>query len=62
MNIMGLRYGAFDFIVDKSGDYFFLECNPSGQWLWLEKVTDVNISQAVANELTTMHVAFLEES
>lgn len=27
----GLLYGAFDFSVDRNGDWWFLECNPNGQ-------------------------------
>ncbi|WP_130797385.1 ATP-grasp ribosomal peptide maturase [Streptomyces otsuchiensis] len=29
-----LIYGAFDFSVTASGDWYFLECNPNGQWAW----------------------------
>lgn len=36
MGHMGLEYGALDFIVDRSGDYVFLECNVAGQFLFLE--------------------------
>lgn len=36
MAAMGLEYGAFDMIVDKDGHHVFLECNPSGQFLFLE--------------------------
>ena len=28
----GLVFGAYDFVVDKTGKEFFLECNPEGQW------------------------------
>ena len=34
---MGLEYGAFDFIVDAAGNYIFLECNVSGQFLFIEE-------------------------
>jgi len=30
-----LSYGAFDFMVNASGDWIFLEVNPSGQWGWM---------------------------
>jgi glutathione synthase/RimK-type ligase-like ATP-grasp enzyme len=33
---LGLVYGAFDFIVDANGRWWFLECNSAGQFLWLE--------------------------
>ncbi|OYY67556.1 MAG: hypothetical protein B7Y47_16090 [Sphingomonas sp. 28-63-12] len=34
---MAIEFGAFDFIIDKAGDWFFLECNESGQFLYLEE-------------------------
>jgi glutathione synthase/RimK-type ligase-like ATP-grasp enzyme len=34
--ILDMRYGAFDFIVDTGGRWWFLECNSAGQFLWLE--------------------------
>jgi ATP-grasp ribosomal peptide maturase len=44
----GLRYGAFDFVVEPAGQWVFLECNPNGQWLWLEDEADQPISAALA--------------
>jgi len=44
----GLRYGAFDFVVEPSGTWRFLECNPNGQWLWLEDEADQPIAAALA--------------
>lgn len=31
---LGLVFGCIDLMVDRSGDYFFVEVNPQGQWLW----------------------------
>ena len=50
---MRLNFGAFDFIVTPSGEYVFLECNPNGQWLWIEMKTGLNISEAIADSLAT---------
>lgn len=54
----GLIFAAYDFIVDLAGNEIFLECNPGGQWLWLEKALDgsdqINVSDALATELTTI--------
>ena len=36
---MGLVFGAIDFVIDTSGDYYFLEISPNGQWLWIEWMT-----------------------
>lgn len=47
----GLRFGAFDFVVDAAGDWYFLEVNPNGQWAWLEDLAGLPISRALADEL-----------
>lgn len=49
---MGLSFGCFDFIVTPEGQYVFLECNPNGQWLWIELGTGLSISTAIARSLT----------
>lgn len=46
-----LTFGCFDFALDKSGEWVFLECNPNGQWGWLEPVTDLPITSAFADIL-----------
>ncbi len=38
MTRAGLHYGRFDFIVDGDG-WWFLECNPNGQYGWLDDDT-----------------------
>ncbi|MPZ67829.1 MAG: hypothetical protein GEU83_20865 [Pseudonocardiaceae bacterium] len=48
----GLIFGAFDFAVDKSGFHWFLECNPNGQWGFIEYATGQPIAAAIAAELT----------
>jgi hypothetical protein len=53
LNLMKLNFGAFDFIVTPSGEYVFLECNPNGQWLWIELETGLKISEAIADALAT---------
>ncbi|EMF00013.1 hypothetical protein H340_13586 [Streptomyces mobaraensis NBRC 13819 = DSM 40847] len=35
----GLVFGAFDFALTPSGEWTFIECNPSGQWAWMEPPT-----------------------
>jgi glutathione synthase/RimK-type ligase-like ATP-grasp enzyme len=49
----GLVFGAYDIIVTPEGEYLFLEVNPTGQWLWLEQLTGIPISAAVASALTS---------
>lgn len=43
---LGLEFGALDFIVTKEDEWFFLEINCMGQWLWIEQLTDLPISDA----------------
>jgi hypothetical protein len=52
MESYNLRYGAFDFTVDENEVYTFLELNPNGQWLWIERLTGYPISRAIAWALT----------
>lgn len=44
----GLSFGAFDFVVEPDGAWRFLECNPNGQWLWLEDEAGQPIATALA--------------
>lgn len=53
MRSLGLRFGCFDFAVDTDGAPIFLECNPNGQWLWVEEMTGLPISAAIAAELSS---------
>jgi hypothetical protein len=46
-----LRFSAIDLVLDPSGDYWFLELNPNGQWAWIEARTGLPISEAITNEL-----------
>lgn len=48
---LGLEYGAIDLIKTPTNDYVFLEINPVGQFLWLEHLTGVPISEAIARLL-----------
>jgi hypothetical protein len=48
---MGLQYGAFDFIEQPDGQIIFLECNPNGQYGWLEEDLGFPISQSIASHL-----------
>ena len=47
----GLSFGAFDFVVTPEGRWVFLECNPAGQYGWLEGHTGLPITEAVAGTL-----------
>ena len=51
MTEYGLSFGAFDFIVTPKNEWIFLEVNPNGQWLWLEKALNIDISSNILNHL-----------
>jgi glutathione synthase/RimK-type ligase-like ATP-grasp enzyme len=38
MEIFGIVFGCFDFIVTPENEYYFLEINEQGQFLWIEDV------------------------
>jgi hypothetical protein len=42
-----LRFAAVDFVIDTSGDWFFLEINPNGQWAWLDLDAGMSIADAL---------------
>ncbi|MEV5681530.1 ATP-grasp ribosomal peptide maturase [Streptomyces sp. NPDC052179] len=46
-----LVFGAFDFCVDQEGRWWFLECNSSGQWAWMEPETGLPMVAAMADLL-----------
>lgn len=48
---LDLTYSAIDFILTPEGKYIFLETNPAGEWVWLEKELKLKISDAIIHEL-----------
>lgn len=48
---LGLTYGAADMVENPAGEFYFLELNSTGQWLWIEQLTDLPISMAIARHL-----------
>lgn len=51
MRRFGLVFGALDFVITPAGEWRFLEINPNGQWGWIEAVTGLPISTALADLL-----------
>jgi glutathione synthase/RimK-type ligase-like ATP-grasp enzyme len=43
----------FDFAEIEGEEPFFLECNPNGQWLWIEIMCKVEISKSMARHLAS---------
>lgn len=48
---LGLVYGAIDMRLTPEGDFVFLEVNPSGQWLFVEERSGLDITGAVTETL-----------
>ena len=48
----GLAYGAFDFVVRPDDMWVFLECNPGGQYGWIEDAINAPITEAIADLLS----------
>jgi glutathione synthase/RimK-type ligase-like ATP-grasp enzyme len=51
MEAFRLNFGCFDIAITKTGEAVFFECNPNGQWLWVENLTGLPIGKAIAEEL-----------
>jgi ATP-grasp ribosomal peptide maturase len=51
MRIFDLSFGAFDFAVTTDGEWIMFECNPFGQYGWLEDALDLPITSALADLL-----------
>lgn len=51
MHTFGLVYGAFDFAYTGMDEWIFLECNPSGQFAWMEPHTGLRMVSALADLL-----------
>ncbi len=49
---LGLNFGAIDVLETEDDGYVFLEINPNGQWMWIEWMTELPISQAMCDLLT----------
>ena len=52
MSRMSLTYGAIDLVLTPDGRYVFLEINPNGQWLWIDEMLSLGISDSIAEWLS----------
>lgn len=50
MKNLNLKFGCFDFIVSE-GEWFYLEVNANGQWVWLEMKLGLDISNRILDHL-----------
>jgi hypothetical protein len=56
MREFGLAFGAFDFGITPKGEWIMFECNPFGQYGWLEDELGFPITAALADLLTNRAV------
>lgn len=52
-----LSWGAFDFGLSEDGEWTFFECNPNGQWLWIERKTGAPLARHFAQTMLDHHAA-----
>jgi ATP-grasp ribosomal peptide maturase len=57
LSLTGLAYGAFDFAEDEDGTWWFLECNQSGQFGFIELETGQPIAATIAAWLAAPRAA-----
>ncbi|MEK7469336.1 MAG: hypothetical protein AAB074_18335 [Planctomycetota bacterium] len=58
---LGLNFAACDLIVTPDNEYVFLEANPVGQWLWIEQLCGLPISEALCSLLCFNSAPLIEE-
>jgi ATP-grasp ribosomal peptide maturase len=51
LDTYGLVFGAFDFALAPDGRWWFIECNPNGQWAFVDDPTCHAIANALADTL-----------
>ncbi len=49
----GLAFGAID-LVEHSGEFYFLEINPNGEWGWLQKPHNIPIAETLCDLLVQL--------
>lgn len=53
---LNLNFGALDLIVTPKNEYYFLEINPNGQWLWVEDFTRQPLLATMTKLLADAHL------
>lgn len=60
MEHFGIVFGCFDFIVTPEGEYYFLEINEQGQFLWVEDINpDIKMLDAFSDFLISKSSDFV---
>ncbi len=48
---LNLTYSGIDFIYTPAQQYYFLEINPAGEWVWLDNELKIPIANQIITEL-----------
>lgn len=51
---LNLSFGAIDMIITPDDRFVFLEINPNGQWLWVEREAGLPIADSIATLLSSV--------
>lgn len=51
-----LHYNTADLLQDKDGNYYFLEMNANGEYIWIEDLTGFAISKSIASKIIELCV------
>jgi len=53
MDAGNMLFATFDFAITPNGDFVFFECNPNGQWYWIELLTGLPITSKFVDFITS---------
>jgi glutathione synthase/RimK-type ligase-like ATP-grasp enzyme len=53
MDARDMLFATFDFAITPDGDFVFFECNPNGQWYWVELLTGLPITSKFVDFITS---------
>jgi glutathione synthase/RimK-type ligase-like ATP-grasp enzyme len=57
MTQMGILFGCFDIILGKDGQYYFIECNAPGYFLFLDPVGRYDLAKSFAQYLRILSMS-----
>jgi glutathione synthase/RimK-type ligase-like ATP-grasp enzyme len=55
MNYYGLRFAAIDMAVATTGEWYYFEVNPNGQWAWLDMCAGTTIATSFVRAFSNIH-------
>ncbi|MEJ0000911.1 MAG: hypothetical protein WDO13_18135 [Verrucomicrobiota bacterium] len=55
MRRYNLRFGAIDMAVSTTGEWYFFEINPNGQWAWLDTSAGTRLGESFVKSFTSLN-------